>query len=61
MAKMWIEQGDIVLIADSDGVRDIISTEGEGIIDANTPLLVIVNRGTASAAEVNNNNNIKIS
>lgn len=48
---MLIERGDIVLIADSAGVRDIYSAEG-GTVDTRTPLVVLVNRGTASASEV---------
>lgn len=34
----------------SDGVRDIYSAEGSAL-DATTPLVVLVNRGTASASE----------
>jgi len=48
---MWVDRGDIVLIADSQGVRDIYSADGNAL-DATTPLAVLVNRGTASAAEV---------
>jgi carboxyl-terminal processing protease len=51
VARMLIERGDIVLIADSAGVRDIYSAEG-GTVDTRTPLVVLVNRGTASASEV---------
>lgn len=35
----------------SEGVRDIYSAEGNAI-DPDTPLVVLVNRGTASASEV---------
>lgn len=35
----------------SDGVRDIYSAEGSAV-DPDTPLVVLVNRGTASASEV---------
>jgi hypothetical protein len=48
---MLIDQGDIVLIADSQGVRDIYSADGNSI-DKSTPLVVLVNKGTASASEV---------
>lgn len=51
MARMLLGSGDVVLIADSDGVRDIISTEGIPL-NATTPLSVLVNEGTASASEV---------
>lgn len=48
---MLIDQGDVVLIADSQGVRDIYSADGNSI-DKSTPLVVLVNKGTASASEV---------
>ena len=51
VGRMWINQGDIVLIADSEGVRDVYEAEG-GAIDSETPLTVLVNKGTASASEV---------
>lgn len=51
VARMLINKGDIVLIADSDGVRDIYEADG-GALDTSTPLVVLVNRGTASASEV---------
>lgn len=51
MARMLIDQGDVVLIADSQGVRDIYSADGNSI-DKSTPLVVLVNKGTASASEV---------
>lgn len=51
VARMWVDRGDVVLIADSQGVRDIYTADGNSL-DASTPLSVIVNKGTASAAEV---------
>lgn len=48
---MLLGSGDVVLIADSDGVRDIVSTEGSPVDDF-TPMTVLVNKGTASASEV---------
>jgi C-terminal processing protease CtpA/Prc len=48
---MLIDQGDLVLIADNQGVRDIYSADGNSI-DKSTPLVVLVNKGTASASEV---------
>ena len=51
VARMWLPSGDIVLIADSDGVRDSYSTDGLAL-DPTAPLSVLVNRGTASASEV---------
>lgn len=38
-------------LARSDGVRDIYSAEG-GAIEPGAPLVVLANRGTASASEV---------
>eukprot|EP00951_Prasinocladus_malaysianus_P024796 scaffold215237_cov46-Prasinocladus_malaysianus.AAC.2 len=51
VARMFINAGDIVLIADSQGVRDTYSADFTAIEDKK-PLSVLVNRGTASAAEV---------
>ena len=51
VARMWLDAGEIVLIADSQGVRDSYEAEGSAL-DATSPLSVLVNRGTASASEV---------
>ncbi|KAK9905938.1 hypothetical protein WJX75_009244 [Coccomyxa subellipsoidea] len=51
VARMWLDAGEIVLIADSQGVRDSYEAEGRAL-DATSPLSVLVNRGTASASEV---------
>ena len=51
VARMLINSGDLVLIADSDGVRDVVEAEGQAI-DTKTPMVVLVNKGTASASEV---------
>ncbi len=54
VAKQLIPKGVIVYIADSDGVRDIFDVPGgkEPAVPATVPLAVLVNKGTASAAEV---------
>ncbi len=52
VAKLLLSSGDIVLISDSAGVRDIYSADGSGTLDTKTPLSVWVNKGTASASEV---------
>ncbi|GLC45453.1 hypothetical protein PLESTB_000616700 [Pleodorina starrii] len=52
VAKLLMAGGDIVLISDSAGVRDIYSADGSGTMDTKTPLSVWVNKGTASASEV---------
>jgi C-terminal processing protease CtpA/Prc len=51
VARSLINTGDIVLIADANGVRDIYSADGLAL-DPVTPLAVLVNKGTASASEV---------
>ena len=51
VARSLINSGDIVLIADANGVRDIYSANG-GALDSSTPMSVLVNKGTASASEV---------
>lgn len=48
---MLLKEGDIVLIADSQGVRDSYSASGFPV-ESSAPLSVLVNRGTASASEV---------
>lgn len=52
VAKIWLEKGVIVYICDSRGVRDIYETDGSDAIAASEPLIVLVNRGTASASEI---------
>jgi C-terminal peptidase prc len=51
VGRMLIDKGDIVLIADANGVRDVYEADGTAI-DSRTPITVLVNRGTASASEV---------
>lgn len=51
MARTWLDSGDIVLIADSEGVRDTYEADGNAL-EPSAPLTVLVNRGTASASEV---------
>ncbi|EFJ50637.1 hypothetical protein VOLCADRAFT_58180, partial [Volvox carteri f. nagariensis] len=52
VAKLLMSGGDIVLISDSAGVRDIYTADGTSSLDTRTPLSVWVNKGTASASEV---------
>ncbi len=51
LARMLIESGDIVLIADSQGVMDSYEATGTAI-ESKAPVAVLVNKGTASASEV---------
>ena len=48
---MLLDSGDIVLIADSQGVMDSYEATGTAI-EAAAPVAVLVNKGTASASEV---------
>lgn len=48
---MLLDSGDIVLIADSQGVVDSYEATGTAIETA-APVSVLVNKGTASASEV---------
>eukprot|EP00850_Spirogloea_muscicola_P009579 SM000054S18065 [mRNA] locus=s54:113751:118094:- [translate_table: standard] len=52
IAKMWLNSGVIVYIADNQGVRDIYDTDGALSIATTEPLAVLVNKGTASASEI---------
>jgi C-terminal peptidase prc len=54
IARQWVPKGDLVLIADAQGVRDVYSADPGELIAGleGKPLVVLVNRGTASAAEV---------
>lgn len=51
VTKMLLNSGDIVLIADSVGVRDSYEADGTALAP-DLPLVLLVNRGTASASEV---------
>ncbi|KAL3648847.1 Carboxyl-terminal-processing peptidase 2, chloroplastic [Castilleja foliolosa] len=52
IAKIWLDKGVIVYICDSRGVRDIYDTDGSNATAASEPLIVLVNKGTASASEI---------
>ncbi|PIM97590.1 C-terminal processing peptidase [Handroanthus impetiginosus] len=52
IAKIWLNKGVIVYICDSRGVRDIYDTDGSNAVAASEPLVVLVNKGTASASEI---------
>lgn len=53
VARAWLPAGAaVVLIADAAGVRDAYEADGHVIAPLTAPLTVLVNRGTASAAEV---------
>jgi carboxyl-terminal processing protease len=50
IAQFWISEGDIVLVTGRNGIQDSISATHEVLTQA--PLVVLVNRGSASASEV---------
>ncbi|KAF7837394.1 carboxyl-terminal-processing peptidase 2, chloroplastic [Senna tora] len=52
IAKIWLNKGVIVYICDSRGVRDILDTDGSDALATSEPLVVLVNKGTASASEI---------
>ncbi|KAL5990303.1 Carboxyl-terminal-processing peptidase 2, chloroplastic [Asimina triloba] len=47
-----LDKGVIVYICDSRGIRDIYESDGMNAIAASEPLVVLVNRGTASSSEI---------
>jgi len=51
ISKMFYDKGTIVFIADNDGIRDVYEADNSAIAKKE-PLLLVVNRGTASASEV---------
>lgn len=51
IARALMNEGTIVYIADSNGERDVFEADRTAL-DADTPLRVLVNKGTASASEV---------
>ena len=50
IARMFIDNGDIVSVADREGERDTIAATGSAISDK--PLAVLVNGASASASEI---------
>jgi carboxyl-terminal processing protease len=50
IARLWLSQGTIVYTVNRQGVLDSFESFGPAITD--TPLVVLVNEGTASASEI---------
>ena len=51
IAKYFMNNGTIVYISDSDGVRDVFEANGTALVP-DSPLTILVDKGTASASEV---------
>ena len=51
IAKQFMRKATIVLIADSDGVRDVFETDNTAVAP-DAPLTLLVDKGSASASEV---------
>ncbi|MEB3355330.1 MAG: S41 family peptidase [Synechococcales bacterium] len=50
IARLWLDQGTIVYTVNRYGIQDSFDANHRAITDA--PLVVLVNRGTASASEI---------
>ena len=50
IARMWINQGTIVYTVNREGIADSFAASGNALTDS--PLVVLVNQGTASASEI---------
>ncbi len=50
IGQMWLAGGDLVLVTNRNGIQDSIKANSEVLTEA--PLVVLVNRGSASASEV---------
>lgn len=51
VVRVWLDEGVIVNIADSKGIKDYYEAK-QAAVDSKTPLVLLVNGQTASAAEV---------
>ncbi|MBW4574972.1 MAG: PDZ domain-containing protein [Aphanothece sp. CMT-3BRIN-NPC111] len=50
IARLWLDKGTIVYTVNRQGIMGSFEASGEALTDA--PLVVLVNRGTASASEI---------
>lgn len=50
VARLWLDRGTVVYTVDRQGVQGSFQANGFALTDA--PLVVLVNRGTASASEI---------
>lgn len=50
IARLWLDEGTIVYVVNRQGVLDSFEATGQALTD--DPLVVLVNRGTASASEI---------
>lgn len=53
VARLFLNVGDpIVFVFDKNGISDEIDTVGEPVVDGDLPVVVLVNKATASASEI---------
>ncbi|HHP7244269.1 MAG TPA: carboxyl-terminal processing protease CtpA [Elainellaceae cyanobacterium] len=50
IARLWLDEGTVVYTVNRFGIQDSFESYGRSLTDA--PLVVLVNRGTASASEI---------
>ena len=50
IARLWLDDGAIVYTVNRQGTQDSFNAIGKAITDA--PLVLLVNKGTASASEI---------
>ncbi|MGJ3253379.1 MAG: carboxyl-terminal processing protease CtpA [Elainellaceae cyanobacterium] len=50
IARLWLDEGTVVYTVNRFGIQDSFESYGQALTDA--PLVVLVNRGTASASEI---------
>ena len=50
IARLWLNEGTVVYTVNRDGIQDSFSATGSALTD--DPLVVLVNRATASASEI---------
>ncbi|MGJ3248806.1 MAG: carboxyl-terminal processing protease CtpA [Elainellaceae cyanobacterium] len=50
IARLWLDEGTVVYTVNRFGIQDSFESYGRALTDA--PLVVLVNRGTASASEI---------
>lgn len=52
IGSMFIKSGPIVQIVDRDGEKEMMNATGRLVVNENTPVIVLVDAGSASASEI---------